>query len=51
VVLCGASHEVDLAIVNGRVVVRDRKLLTVDEREVVRKATQAARRMVEALGR
>jgi cytosine/adenosine deaminase-related metal-dependent hydrolase len=51
VVLCGASHEVDLAIVNGRVVVRDRKLLTVDEREVVRKANQAARRMVEALGR
>lgn len=48
-VLCGATHEVDLTIVNGRVVVREGRLLTVDEAEVVRKANAAAKRMVDAL--
>jgi len=48
-VLCGASHEVDLTIVNGRVVVREGRLLTVDEDEVVRNANAAAKRMMEAM--
>jgi len=47
-VLCGASHVVDLTMVNGRVVVRDGKLVTVDETEIVARGDKAARRMIEA---
>jgi 8-oxoguanine deaminase len=48
VVLCGTNHNVQLTIVNGDVVVRDGRLLTVDEEEVVRKANDAARRLRSA---
>jgi 8-oxoguanine deaminase len=46
-VLCGCDHSVDLNIVDGRVVVRDGRLLTMDEEEVVREANKAARRLVD----
>jgi cytosine/adenosine deaminase-related metal-dependent hydrolase len=46
-VLCGSSHTVNLTIVNGRVVVRDGRLLTVDEEEVVAAANQAALRLAK----
>lgn len=45
VVLCGSDHTVDLTIVNGKIVVRDGRLLTVDEEEVVRNADRAAKRL------
>jgi cytosine/adenosine deaminase-related metal-dependent hydrolase len=44
-VLCGMSHTVDLSIVNGRVVVREGKLTTIDEQEIVDRANQAALRL------
>ena len=47
VVMCGASHNVSLTVINGRVVVREGRLATVDEREVVERANAAARRMME----
>jgi hypothetical protein len=37
---------VDLNIVNGKVVVRDGRLLTMDEEEVTREANKAALRLV-----
>jgi cytosine/adenosine deaminase-related metal-dependent hydrolase len=46
-VLCGCSHTVDLNIVNGKVVVREGRLLTMDEEEVTRKANLAARRLLQ----
>jgi cytosine/adenosine deaminase-related metal-dependent hydrolase len=45
VVLCGNNHTVEFTIVNGRVVVRGGRLLTMDEEEVVRKANEAAARL------
>lgn len=47
-VLCGMNHTVDLAIVNGRVVVREGKLLTIDEEEIVSEANRAALRLSES---
>ena len=46
-VLCGCDHSVDLNIVNGRVVVRDGRLLTVNEDEVTREANKAALRLLK----
>jgi 8-oxoguanine deaminase len=46
-VLCGSSHTVDLTIVNGRVVVRDGRLLTIDEKEVSAAANRAALRLAK----
>jgi cytosine/adenosine deaminase-related metal-dependent hydrolase len=46
-VLCGASHIVDLTIVQGKVVVRRGELQTADEREIVARANEAARRMMQ----
>jgi cytosine/adenosine deaminase-related metal-dependent hydrolase len=46
-VLCGCNHTVDLNIVNGRIVVRDGRLLTMDEQEVVHRANLAALRLIE----
>ncbi|MFH1314534.1 MAG: 8-oxoguanine deaminase [Candidatus Eisenbacteria bacterium] len=48
IVLCGSNHNVDLTIANGKVLVRNGRLLTVDEDEVVRKANEAARRLRDA---
>jgi len=47
-VLCGASHVVDLTMVNGKVVVRGGRLVGVDEAEIVARANQAALRMIGA---
>ena len=47
-VICGGSHTVDFSIVNGKVVVREGRLTEVDETEVVRKANEAALRMISA---
>ena len=49
VVMCGSSHNVSLTVVNGKVVVRDGRLVAADEREIVEHANRAARRMIERL--
>ena len=46
VVLCGSNHTADLTIVNGKIVVRQGRLLTVDEDEIVGRANQAAKRLL-----
>ena len=46
-VLCGCDHTVDLTIVNGRIVVRDGLLLTVDEHKVVAEANKVALRLAQ----
>jgi cytosine/adenosine deaminase-related metal-dependent hydrolase len=48
IVICGGGHNVRFSIVNGKVVVRNGKLTQVDEEEVVRKANEAAMRMISA---
>jgi cytosine/adenosine deaminase-related metal-dependent hydrolase len=48
IVMCGCDHSVSLNIVNGRVVVRDRRLVSMDEEEVVEGANRAARRLLRA---
>ncbi len=45
VVFAGYRHEVAYSIVNGQVVVRNGKLVTVDEEEIRRQAHQVARRL------
>jgi cytosine/adenosine deaminase-related metal-dependent hydrolase len=45
IIYCGCDHSAALTIVNGRIVVREGRLLTVDEDEVVRKANEAAMRL------
>jgi len=45
----GASHFTKATIVNGRVVARDGRLLTVDQDRVTQEANRWARRLVEDL--
>ena len=49
-VYTGFDHRVDLSIVNGRVVVKDRRLTTADEAEIARDANEASARMLERAG-
>lgn len=49
-VYCGSKHDVRTVIVNGEVVMQDRRIATVDEPEVLRRAQQAAERVVRATG-
>ena len=46
-VLMGASHHTKATIVNGRIVARDGRLVTMDEDAIVRDATAWARRLVD----
>lgn len=45
------GHEVELVMVNGKVVVEDHVLLTENEKSVIEKANAAARRISDALGK
>lgn len=47
VVFCGDSHIVDFSVVNGKVVVRDGKLVNAKEDEIWHNANEIAREMVE----
>lgn len=44
---CGDSQIADTAIVNGKIVVKNGKLLNIDERKLVEEANSLARKMVE----
>lgn len=51
VVFAGDSHIVDYSIVNGQIVVRDGRLVSVTEQEIVRRANEAAAEMVRGAQR
>ena len=46
-VTCGDSQIVDITIVNGKIVVRDGRLVTIDEEKVVEKANKISQKMIE----
>ncbi|MGQ9810940.1 MAG: 8-oxoguanine deaminase [bacterium] len=48
VVMCGSSHNVYLAIINGEIVVKENHLVTIDEDEVVARANAIALRLKSA---
>jgi 8-oxoguanine deaminase len=45
-ILCGESHLVDTTIVNGEVLVRDGRLLRIDETQIAARANRAARKLM-----
>jgi 5-methylthioadenosine/S-adenosylhomocysteine deaminase len=49
-VYCATGSDVDTVVINGRIVMRDRKLLTVDEEEVMDRVNRIARRIRASLG-
>ena len=50
-VYAAKGNNVAAVIVNGKVVVRDRRMETVDAREVMNKANEIKARILESLGR
>jgi cytosine/adenosine deaminase-related metal-dependent hydrolase len=51
VLFAGDSHIVDTAIVNGKILVQDGKLLTLDEGKIVEEANRIASQMIERAGK
>jgi len=49
-VYCASGSDVDAVVINGRVVMKERKLLTVDEGEIMERVNGIARRIRESLG-
>jgi 5-methylthioadenosine/S-adenosylhomocysteine deaminase len=49
-VYCASGSDVDTVVINGRIVMRNRKLLTVDEEEVMDRVNRIARRIRASLG-
>jgi 5-methylthioadenosine/S-adenosylhomocysteine deaminase len=49
-VYCASGSDVDTVVINGRVVMKDRRLLTVDEGEVMDRVNHIARRIRASLG-
>jgi 5-methylthioadenosine/S-adenosylhomocysteine deaminase len=49
-VYCATGSDVDTVVINGRIVMRNRKLLTVDEEEVMDRVNRIARRIRASLG-
>ncbi len=49
-VYAGSGHAVDSVIVNGRLLMRNRKLLTMDEAEVKKKALRHSKDLIERAG-
>jgi cytosine/adenosine deaminase-related metal-dependent hydrolase len=47
ILLCGSGIRADVTIVNGRVLVRDEKLVDLDEQELFAEANEVAAKMVE----
>jgi 5-methylthioadenosine/S-adenosylhomocysteine deaminase len=49
-VYCASGSDVETVVINGRIVMRDQKILTVDEGEVMERVNRIARRIRESLG-
>ena len=49
-VYCASGSDVDTVVINGRVVMKDRRLLTVDEGEIMERVNGIARRIRASLG-
>jgi 5-methylthioadenosine/S-adenosylhomocysteine deaminase len=49
-VYCGSGSDVDTVVINGQVVMKDRKLLTIDEGEIMERVNGIARRIRASLG-
>jgi 5-methylthioadenosine/S-adenosylhomocysteine deaminase len=49
-VYCATGSDVDTVVINGRIVMKNRKLLTVDEAEVMERVNRIARRIRASLG-
>jgi 5-methylthioadenosine/S-adenosylhomocysteine deaminase len=49
-VYCASGSDVDTVVINGRIVMRNRKLLTVDEQEIMDRVNRIARRIRASLG-
>ncbi len=49
-VYCASGSDVETVVINGRIVMRDRNILTVDEGEVMDRVNRIARRIRESLG-
>jgi 5-methylthioadenosine/S-adenosylhomocysteine deaminase len=47
IVYAAHGDDVDTVMIDGRIVMKEKKLVTVDEQEVIDKATQASRRVIE----
>ena len=50
VVYCGHGHDVTDSIIDGRLVMRDRKLLTLDEKKIIADASQHMRACISRAG-
>jgi 5-methylthioadenosine/S-adenosylhomocysteine deaminase len=49
-VYCASGSDVDTVLINGRIVMKNRRLLTVDEGEVMDRVNHIARRIRASLG-
>jgi 5-methylthioadenosine/S-adenosylhomocysteine deaminase len=49
-VYCASGSDVDTVVINGRIVMKDRRLLTVDEGEIMERVNHIARRIRASLG-
>jgi 5-methylthioadenosine/S-adenosylhomocysteine deaminase len=49
-VYCASGSDVDTVVINGRIVMRNRKLLTIDEQEIMDRVNHIAQRIRESLG-
>lgn len=50
IVYSGDGQDVDTVIIDGKVIMENRKILTVNEEEILRKAQKAAERVIEKAG-
>jgi len=46
-IFSGINHEADTTIVNGKIVVREGKLVNIDETEIIRNGNQISERMLQ----
>lgn len=49
-IFSGINHQADMTIVNGKILVRDGKLTSVDEREIIENGNRISKRMLEKAG-
>lgn len=51
VVYTGKAHNVETVIINGKIVMEDKVITTVDEQKIIEKANESAARIIEDAGR